>query len=256
MHLAFSQGQPTRSVLGWGVTLIFVTLHINCCSNSFICWLLQHVHTCKVAACLEVTCYDTMIVSSTIFPLMPKNGCCIKAQGWVCVAPGRGKFWALSWAFFKASLPKHSMVWCSSDLLGLALFCWPRQKSFCLLWLEGAVAATFELPWGELNSCCSRTREAGPAGAASPSSSLRPWGAKLRRESTQEAPTWLFCLPWRRGWHQRATRFCVLLELLHRSSTSLSVRVCTISQHVPGRGIPSTLAPFSRHFWVLVCVCV
>lgn len=106
--------------------------------------------------------------------LRPKTKC---VWGW-----GVGELRVILWAFFKASLPRHSVVLYSLSLLDLASFCQPRQKSFCLLWLEGAAVAILELPWGEVNSCWSRTRE---AGAASPCSSPKPWWAGPVRENTR-----------------------------------------------------------------------
>lgn len=49
---------------------------------------------------------------------------------------------------------------------------------------------------------------------------------------------------------------CLLLELLCGSSTSLSVKAGDILHPLSGRGISSTLAPFSRNFWVFVQVSV
>lgn len=72
------------------------------------------------------------------------------------------------------------------------------------------------------------------AGAGLPRSSPKPWGAEPGKKEHQEAPVQLFVFCGE-GVNARETPgFCLLLELLHGISTTLSMKACAASPACQG----------------------
>lgn len=145
-----------------------------------------------------------------------------------------------------------TQVLCDAVQFAFAWQAWfylPRQESFPFPALGEAAAAIFHLP--QVNCTA-----AGPWLEEPPCSSPKPQEAEPGREAHRKAPAQLLSLLWRGGHCQRATRLLASCWNSCGSSTFFSMKAGTVSLHVLGRGISPTFAPFSRHFWVFVPLCV